>query len=310
MPTRPIEEFIPRSIEVKLQKILDQFSALIEETVNFGSHIFKWSLNSVNGGVEYIPVFLSFRNIFELLDVISVLIKYSCCDPCKILLRSIFESTLAIEYILEKDTKQRGMDFMAWYYNQELKIHRRHDPDDQMYKEFRKNMENDKMLKDWKLPEFPTIKEEIERLKNILNSKSYKESKKEFNLLKKKGITNPRWYELHNGPRNIEKLADYLHRSRFYQILYRHWSPAVHGTDLIRNKISLDDAGHVYIWQIRSPKKAQEITKYSISFALMNINVFIDFFKPEKKEELANWYINEIHDSYLELTSKDIIEVK
>jgi len=310
MPTEPIDDFIPRKMEPNLSKILNQFSALIEETVNYGSHIFKWCFNSISGGTEYIPVFLSFRHIFELLDSISVLVKLSCVDPCKILLRSVFESSLTIEYILEKDTKQRGMNFMAWYYNQELKILRRHDPDDQMSKEFRKKIDADNTLKGWKLPEFPTIKDEIDRQRNILKSKNYTESAKEIRRLKKKGITNPNWYTLHGEPRNVKELAEHLHRPGFYQILYRLWSPAVHGTDLIRNKISLDDAGHVNVWQIRSPKDAQEITKFALSFALMNINIFKEYFIPTKKEEIANWYIKEIRDSYLELMGKDIIQIE
>jgi hypothetical protein len=313
MPTEPNQDFIPRKIDNKnVKHTLGKFSTLIEETVDFASQVFKWCMEKIDGKDEKVPILMSFRHIFELVDAISILIKYSCADPCKILLRAIFESTLNIEYILEKDSERRGMDFMVCFYHDELKFYRRWDPNDQMCKEFREKIRKDKVLKKWKLPEFPEIKNEIAKRKEIFKLPTYQESEEEFQRTKKKLKKlkmKPKWYTLHDGPTNIEKLAEHLERPGFYQILYRHWSPVVHGTDLIRGKISLDESG-VYIHQIRLPTNAQDVTKFTLSFALMNINNFVDFFVPEKKEVAVKWYKDEIKDLYLGLQEKDIIKVK
>lgn len=311
MPTEPNQDFIPRKIEEpKLSKTLNQFSSLIEETVNYGSNVFNWCFSSLNGGDEHVPIFLSFRHIFELLDSISILIKSSCVDPCKILLRSIFESSLTIEYLLEKDTSQRGMDFMVCYYHELLKFYRRWNPEDQMCKEFRQKLKADEVLKNMKIVEFPDIKKEIEKRLKIFKLPKYSESEKEYESLRKESSGRIKWYSLHDGPRSVQELAECLDRPGFYQILYHQWSPAVHGTDIIKDKISSDESGKVFVSQIRLPTAAQEITLFAVSFALANINIFIDKFIPEKKAESAKWYKDEIRDSYISLLEKNIIEVK
>jgi len=312
MVTKPVEEFIPRKIEdPKLSEILNQFAALIDETVNFGSHVFKWCFTSIPGGDENIPIFLSYRHIFELIDSISFLVKHSCIEPCKILLRAIFESTFSIEYILEKDTERRGMDFMVWNNHQELKILRRSDPDDQMYKEFRKKLEGSKVLGNLKLPDFPHIKEEIAKKREILKKPRYIESQREFKRFKRKEGRAPRWwFSLHNGPKNIEKLAEHLGKLDRYIILYKQWSAVVHGRDIIRGKISIDESGKVAVWQIRSPRDAQSVTEFAVSFALANINNFVDKFISNRKQEVSKWYVKEIRDLYLGLLEKEIIKVK
>jgi hypothetical protein len=92
MPTKPNGDFIPRNIDdPAIQEILNQYSSSLEELVNFASHVAKWCAERIHGGEELAPLYLSFRHIFELIDAISVLVKYSCIDPCKILLRSVFE---------------------------------------------------------------------------------------------------------------------------------------------------------------------------------------------------------------------------
>ena len=311
MPTEPILEIIPRTIEEpKLSKTLTQFSSLIEETVNFGSHVFNWCFSVAKGREENIPIFLSFRHIFELIDSISLLVRESCIEPCKMLLRAIFESTLSIEYILEENTKERGMDFMISYYHDELKFYRRWDPDDPMCLEFRKKTKTDKVLKDWSMQEFPNVKEEIQKRIKILELPNNRESEKEYQRTKKRLGRVSNWFSLHNGPGNIEKLAEHLNRPGFYQMLYRHWSPAVHGTDIIREKVSLDKSGRVYVHQLRLPTNAQAITFCTTSFALTNIRHLNNHFYPEKKRDVSRWYQKEIKDLYLGLAEKNIIEVR
>lgn len=50
MSTKPIEEFVPRQIEnLKIEVILTHCSSLIEEVVNYGSHVFRWSIDNIKG---------------------------------------------------------------------------------------------------------------------------------------------------------------------------------------------------------------------------------------------------------------------
>ena len=48
MPTTPIDEFIPREIDnPDISRILVHVSSLIEEVVNYGSHVFRWGIDSI-----------------------------------------------------------------------------------------------------------------------------------------------------------------------------------------------------------------------------------------------------------------------
>lgn len=311
MPTEPYDNILPRNIEnLELTRTLSSFSDLIEETVNYSTHVFMWCFETERGHDENVPIFMSYRHILELLDAISILMRQSCIDPCKVLLRAVFESTLSIEYILENNTIQRGMDFMVCYYHNELKHYRRWDPDDPMYAEFQSKLRSDKILGNWDSSEIPDVKDEIDKRNRILELPRYRESEAEYQNLRRQGTRNPKWYSLHSGPSSIEKLAERLDRSGMYHILYRHWSTSVHGTDLIRGKISIDDEKRVNVHQIRLPTNAEEVTKFSVSFALLNINTFTDHFCSHKKNENAQWYKDNIQTQYLELVEKKIIIVE
>ena len=81
---------------------MSRFSALLDEIVNYGSHVSRWCLEKKKEGDENAVSILMFRNILELIHSISILIKTSCADPCNILLRSLFESFLNLNYLLKQ----------------------------------------------------------------------------------------------------------------------------------------------------------------------------------------------------------------
>jgi hypothetical protein len=90
MPTTPAVKYASDNQE--LLKTLGRFADLIQETVNFGTHVLEWELGSAPGGDETAPITLSLRHILELLDSVSINIRNACVDPCKLLLRGALES--------------------------------------------------------------------------------------------------------------------------------------------------------------------------------------------------------------------------
>lgn len=296
MPTKPNEDFIPRNYEnTKIQEILNQYSSVLEEVVNFASVAAKWCTEEIHGGEELAPLFLSYRHIFELIDAISVLVKYSCIDPCKILLRSIFESVLSVKYILEKDTDIRGRDFMTCCWHHEINELRKEDQDDPMQKELLSKKQRDKLMRDAPLPETSQyIKERIEILKSHLAKPEYIESEREYQSLKNAFRRKPNWYSMHGGPANIEGLADYLELPLEYEFLYREWSGLVHGFDIIINNIEIVNQDESSVSQIRNPKDAFDVTKRAMVYSLEIILPFVEYFVPEKVQEVKNWYKKEI----------------
>jgi hypothetical protein len=314
MPTKPNDDFIPRNIEnPKIQEILNQYSSALEEVVNFASHVAKWSAEKIHGGEELAPLYLSFRHIFELIDAISVLVKYSCIEPCKNLLRSVFESVLAIKYIMEKDTDIRGTDFMTCCWHHEINELRKEDPDDCMHKQLLAIIQKTDSMKDKQLPETRNVKELKERIKVLrdhLNSSEYVESEKEYQRFKKTTGRKPDWYSMHGGPSNLEGLAQHLGVPLEYELYYREWSGLVHGFDIIMDNIEVAGYDQALLSQIRLPANAFDVTQKAMNFGLEIIPRFVDYFVPEKVNTAKDWYSKEVEPLKRGVLLKNRIIVK
>jgi hypothetical protein len=311
MPAEPLVEFIPRDMESSdIKAILDHISSLIEEVVNYGSNVFRWSIDSIKGRDENVPALLMFRHIFELIDSISVLIKNSSVEPCNILLRSLFESYLNYEYLFEKDFKSRGMDFLVCYRHDEIKSLRRFDRRDEMHAQYEKLKARDKIA--GYMPSRPVldVAERIDNLKKIFELQSYKDSSAEYERIRTTDGKPPRhWYCMRGGPKDACQLADHLGFPAQYEILYRSWSELVHGTDIFKDKITIEGPELVSFSSLRMPTDAPLVALMAITFGLTAIRILTKHYVPEKIKENADWYKKEIMERYLNLNKIKIVGV-
>lgn len=344
MPTEPNLDFIPRDIhETDFQEIFDEYSSVLEELVNFASHVAKWCTEKIHGGEELAPIMLSFRHIIELIDAISVLVKSACIEPCKILLRAVFESVVNVNYILEKDTEKRGMAFMTCCWHQAINNLRKLNPKDSMHKQFLAKKRRDKFSKNVPLLEIPDVKERIKVLEDHLASPEYIESEREFQRLKSvikrkrkeipkkthsghlilRWIKNiikkePRetlkkrlnWYSLYQGPANLEGLANHLELPIQYDVFYREWSGLAHGTNIIIDNIEVVDKNRSAISQIRNPEDAYDITYTALNYGLEIIPKYIEKYAPEKAARAKEWYSDVIVPLKNTVLKKNRIRVK
>jgi len=311
MPIEPNEDFIPRNIPPEIQGILNQYSSVLEELVNLASNVAVWCNEEIQDE-KFTPVHLSFRHIFELIDAISALVKYSCIDPCKILLRSVFESVLSIKYILEEDTEKRLKAFMTCLWHQEINNLRKINPDDDMHNQFLAKKRRDKFMRDVPLPEIPKeeVIENIEKLKDLLNSPEYIESETEYKRLKRASRRKPKWYSMHEGPADIERLADHFELPLEYEFRYREWSGLIHGFDIIRTNIVIDDQGIGRISQIRSLEYAFDVTKIAVQYGSEIIFPFVEYCAPKKFKKVKVLHMKEIEPLISSILSKNRIIVK
>jgi len=310
MPTNPLGKIIPRTIRPDAKKLLDHFSDLIEEVVNFGLQVFGWCVDKATKGDENAVAFLMYRNIIEIIDATSVLVRHSCSEPCKIFLRSLFESFLNFNYLFEKDFNSRGMDFLVCHRHKEIISLGRFNPKDPLYAEYQDKKGRDIISKDIPQKPVPDIEERLESINKIFELPSYKESGIEYERYKSehKGRPPKNWYSMRNGPNSIYQLADYLGFPAQYEILYRSWSGLVHGTDIINEKLLMVEEGVAAFSQLRYPSDAPFVTQMAITFGLSAINIISNHYLPEKLNENADWYKREIEDSYLSLKKIKIID--
>ena len=110
-----VENILQRMQDSDTEKNLSKNSSVIEEYVNFGTHLMDWDIKKMRGGDDVLVPLLFLRNSIELADAISVLIKNSAIDPAKPVLRSLLENTLGLEYLFEKDTGIRSLSYIVLY---------------------------------------------------------------------------------------------------------------------------------------------------------------------------------------------------
>ena len=310
--TKPVNEILPREIDPGVEQLLLKFSTLIDEFVNFGTQVFKWVIEESRGTDEQMPLLMFFRDMLEKVDSISILVRHSSIDPSKVLLRSIFELNLYISYLLEKNSKDRGMSFLVWDAIRQKQLNLNFNIEGPEFNRIRKILEQDILISDPNfLNELSSVKHIIESLNSLLNREEYKRVVKEYERTKRKDNTNPAWYHLFKGPKNIKELAINLKLPFLYEILYRKWSGSVHSTDIIQGKIvkkkgseELNGKINTEIVQIRLPKDAQEVTSYTLLLLLRTFIVLKDKKITNKTDEIQKWYLS-VKEQLREVTKEE-----
>jgi len=303
------KDVLCREIEPKEYKdLLIQIAEIIEECVNFGTHILAWCSKKPKKDGSDLTITLIFRHFIESLDAITVLIKHGCADPTEPLLRSIFEALIGLEYILEKDTVQRALSYEVAHAHRKISLYKKIDPTSEQGKQFKKVLSNDSILKNIILPTFDANKLTA-NLEKMLKKPQYIRIDEEWQNYKEANKRSPNWFSLFGGPKNIIDLAYHVNRGGLYEFLYRIWSQSVHVTGVIKN-ITKDEFGNGAIIGLRNPKNIQIHSSLSLGMIMIAYNKMIRYYIPDKEKYFKEWYTKNIREWYLQLSStKSIIKI-
>lgn len=299
----------------KVLSNLEGFSRLIERVVECGGETLTEILRrsrSKELAEHYLSVLMCYRHAMELLAAIAALIRQASAEPCAILLRALFESVLYIEYILEADTENRGMAFLVYDAHDRIRRYDRLDPKSERGKQFARLVRReqgpsaDTLLKKLRRVDYETMRAQQQLL---LTSPNYQVAEQEYQrVCKSTKNNNPNWYRLFGGSQAMPGLAEHLKHGRLYEMLYRQWSGAVHGTDVIEGKITLADKKKA-IDQINSPKNAQQFTLQAVIFGRRLHKNIIRKLIPDRMPAYARWYACAIQRDFKKLSGRDMISV-
>jgi hypothetical protein len=290
MKTDPVKEILPRENDEYLQTCLDSCSDTLDEAVNFGTHILKWDVEIKREGTDYSVPSIFFRNVLELCDGISILLRKSSVDPSIILLRSLFENYLSIKYLLEKDEDIRGHSFMVWKVKNDIKYYKQFISDSPSNKELAAKTKKDYLsLNLEKFYDRENIISTIESKKDILQSDKFKAIAIEFERTKKKIRKNPTWYSLFDGPQNIQALSEHFGKYLEYEFLYRKYSQNVH-VQSVSKAFSFVGEDKAQIIQIRDFESLPSVFSSTNNYMISAFNEMILKRIPEKRPKFLNWY--------------------
>jgi hypothetical protein len=307
--TDPVNEIIPRAIPDNIQPIIEFFTETLNELVNFGSHIMKWDLEPPVKDEDAVAPIMMFRHYLDVIDSISLLIKQGSGDTAKILLRAGFETSLGMEYLLEKDSINKAMAFLVSDILIQIKTLKKLNPITKEGAELEQLLQSENNIKGLDLSAKYDLNQALANKESLLNKPSYQVAYQEYLKLKAKKISNPAWYHYFGGPSNIYGLAKHLNQVALYELLYRQWSGTVHGSQVYLGKLtSGPQKGMVEIVQLRYFKDVQEVATYAQLFSLKLFRQYVSKRLPEKEKELNKWYV-ENRGRFQMMTDKSYIKV-
>lgn len=305
MKTTPVNNFIPRELDPKIESLLSQYSEFLVEIVNYGSHIMTWKPNDYDKGEQGLPIVLFLRNYLSYIDSCSILVRYSSIEPCHSLLRTAFENLLYILYLIDDKSGKKALGYIIWNAFEKSKLLTRHDGESKQYKNLVECYNRSELLKDIQ----PTVLNNIEKRKEtnrrLLNAKQFSEIVEEYHRTSDKFKSRPfTWYNLFDGPLKIRHLAGRVKLEGFYEILYKSWSSSTHGTSVIDGVVSGDENGIAQIHQIRLPFDAETVTGIAIDLSVFLFSKYINAKMPEKGNDFKQWYRQFSQDSKIVLERK------
>lgn len=300
--TEPHEEMIYRTFKPEVNNILKLYSSHIEEAVNYGTHLLLWKSENPEDQSGVSNLFLKY--FLDLLDSLSILIKNGSREASIIILRSLFEIHLYIQFICEKHTYLRALSFIVVETLNQIKDLNKYDTKT----EIGKNLQNIITKEPWSANlsniNFDDLAKERKRLNEFLEATYFKDVLKEYELVKlnnKNKNKKINWYNLFDGQSNIELLARSLDKYPVYEILYRKWSKATHGLNIIEDKLIEKDDGSSIYRPLREPTGLMLLSKYGCNFSINTFGNFIKCRHSNRFEEYEKWQKKFIDDFSFDL---------
>ncbi|OFD57536.1 hypothetical protein BWGOE4_31250 [Bacillus mycoides] len=102
---KPNKSFLDRKENKEVQKYLNQMGRLVDEVVNYGTHILDYCSEKHEFTKFEIPIITSFSEFLSMLDGITILVKKGNGEAIKPIIRTLLEMKFNIEYMLKADEK-------------------------------------------------------------------------------------------------------------------------------------------------------------------------------------------------------------
>lgn len=250
-------------------------------------------------------VILFIRKIMEQLDAINVLYSVGLFEPAQIMLRTLIENIVGLEFILKEDTDKRAAAYFLEHHYQELdKSETYFNAESEYGKLIISQIGKDKFDKDCEKLE--RKKQAFERL--IKSNPIFRETdiarKKTLDLKKKQNKYKKKvyiqWYEVCSKVTSFYGLMKEVGYETYYEGIYGGLSFESHGLNVAMG-MSVDENGFSLKW-IRNPEGGRDTFELACAFSIGVLQKIYKYLG-DGKSEMA-----EFKDFYMEFVKKrDIV---
>jgi hypothetical protein len=289
MPEIPASKILDRDISLAATSAVRAAGRpALREVVDECIRVFQRCSNTARGTDEHIGQLFPLLQLAEHLDGVEIALDGASATAAGVLLRAAFESLLTVEWVAKDKPLRYGAAYVV------AEIHRRiagleqFTPGTDRRKQAEEKMRSDALGATVDFPTFAEAPNMIVRLQKLLKAKHIAEAAAAYDTDRKKS-NKVEWYSLWGGPKTIEQLATRLERGAQYEFLYRGWSRSVHGTDLMRQLTSQDDAAAVRVF-----RDGSELAKgytFGLAFGLDAIKAILGRYRPDElNSSYKTWY--------------------
>ncbi len=257
----------------KVKEIIEQASSVLDLVITrFGEVENEMTMGTsrIDDFVDTV-IILYIRKIMEQLDSINVLYSVSLFEPAQIILRTLIENIVGLEFILKDDTQKRAAAYYLEHHYQEL---------DKSELYFNAESEYGKLIIAQKgKDEFDNDCKRLERkrqaLERLIKSKTvFQETditrKQKLDAKKKKSKKKKRvyiqWYEVCSNITSIYGLMKEIGYEKYYDTIYGGLSFESHGLNATMG-IKVDKDGYSLKW-IRNPESGRSTFELACNFSV------------------------------------------
>lgn len=244
-------------------------------------------------------IILFIRKIMEQLDAINVLYSVGLFEPAQIILRSLIENIVGLEFILKDHTEKRAAAYYLEHHYQEL-------DKGEIY--FNAESKWGKQIISQKGKEefdkaCEKLKKKKQALERLIKSKTvFKETdiarKKKLESKKKKSKKKVyiQWYEVCSDISSIYGLMKEVGYEKYYDGIYGGLSFESHGLNATMGMSS--DGGGLLLKRIRNPEDGRNTFELACSFSIGALHKIYQYLGDGKSE------IDEFRDYFMDFVNK------
>ncbi|MCD6249805.1 MAG: hypothetical protein J7J98_05685 [candidate division Zixibacteria bacterium] len=281
MLNKPFEGLLNREMAIAESKeLIEKWSPYLGELVNYATNLYVRSERSLSKtpGTP-LSLFMLFYFIIQMADGVQVLCSRCCFDAAIPIIRSLWEGSLSMEWMLKSDFERRSTAYLALFYKGISDFNESLNPATERGKSLQAKRKKYVYHVDVPLLDTPpdNLANQQSQIEKMLERPKFKDILVAFS----EGPRTPRkWYSIDGGPMNLEQLADKLERGLEYETLYRHFSALVHGTD-VGHALAAHE-GKLYHAPMRSAVH-YDIVCFSVSSNLIKaIKMMASKFRPDE----------------------------
>jgi hypothetical protein len=246
-----------------------------------------------------------FKHSVTMLDSVEILLSRGAVFSASVSARSMLESYMYLEWLLNTDTDNRARHFHVWHIRQKREWARRMISGTDENGRFQKHLSSMSDMKD------PAKRAAIEaegkkqdtELTSVLTNANNKPINDQFDLMKSRAFDVP-WYKP-TGAQSIGDIAKKLSLESEYACFYSQFSDITH-VGAFDKHIKFDD-GAVIFEPIRSPEGIDTVVNVVATLAFRVFRLIINKYFPAELQTFNQSYIEQWRIRFLSVPKVKII---